>query len=726
MVTAQKRRLTLSTQVMIALAFGIAVGIVSGEHAGFLQLFGKAFILLLQMTVLPYITLSLISGLGKLTLEEVKSLALKVGFILVLSWLLAFAVILASPLAYPDWTSATFFSTSLIEKPPEVNFLQLYIPSNPFFSLANNIVPAAVVFSIAVGVALIGVPNKMTLIEPLTILSSALMKVTTTVAKLTPYGVFAIVASTAGTMGLEELGRLQVFLITYMVLALLLTFGILPIMVTSLTPLSYRQVVGQTRDVLITAFATGSGLIVLPLIIERTRDLLRTGHLGDEETAVLPDVIIPAFFNFPKIGTLLPMSFVLFAGWFSGAMVSAAQYPIFITSGLASFFGSVNVAIPFLLDLLRIPADMFQLYVATSVITGRFGVMLAVMHSLVLALLGSCAVSGLLTLRWGRIVRNLILSVAVTVVALLGCRLLFSLIFDNAYDKDKMIAGMQLLRHPGPATVFTADDPPTPLPPLASPRQSRLERVRQRGVLRAGYRTDALPNSYFNGDGQLVGFDIDMAYVLAKDLKVDLEFVPVETAKMAAQLDRGDCDIVMSGVAITPERALEMAFSNPYIEETMALVVTDHRRDAFRNLAALKRMQPLRLAVPDVPYYIDKLKHYLPQAEVTTIPSVQTFFKELGGQFDGLVFSAEAGSAWSLLYPSYTVVVPQPRTGAIPMAFPIAKGDLEMVAFINNWLALKKQDGTIQAFYDYWILGKNAVPVKPRWSVIRNVLHWGD
>jgi ABC-type amino acid transport substrate-binding protein len=158
----------------------------------------------------------------------------------------------------------------------------------------------------------------------------------------------------------------------------------------------------------------------------------------------------------------------------------------------------------------------------------------------------------------------------------------------------------------------------------------------------------------------------------------------------------------------------------------MALVVTDHRRDAFRNLAALKRMQPLRLAVPDVPYYIDKLKHYLPQAEVTAIPSVQTFFKELGGQFDGLVFSAEAGSAWSLLYPSYTVVVPQPRTGAIPMAFPIAKGDLEMVAFINNWLALKKEDGTIQSFYDYWILGKNAVPVKPRWSVIRNVLHWGD
>jgi hypothetical protein len=37
---------------------------------------------------------------------------------------------------------------------------------------------------------------------------------------------------------------------------------------------------------------------------------------------------------------------------------------------------------------------------------------------------------------------------------------------------------------------------------------------------------------------------------------------------------------------------------------------------------------------------------------------------------------------------------------------------------------LKKRDRTIDTLYDYWILGKNAVPKQPRWSVIRNVLHW--
>jgi hypothetical protein len=50
-------------------------------------------------------------------------------------------VVILSPLAFPDWPSATFFSASQIEEPKQVDFLQLYIPSNFFFSLSNAIVP---------------------------------------------------------------------------------------------------------------------------------------------------------------------------------------------------------------------------------------------------------------------------------------------------------------------------------------------------------------------------------------------------------------------------------------------------------------------------------------------------------------------------------------------------------------------------------------------------------
>ena len=46
---------------------------------------------------------------------------------------------------------------------------------------------------------------------------------------------------------------------------------------------------------------------------------------------------------------------------------------------------------PFLLDLFRIPADTFQLFLATGVVNARFGTLLAAVHTLTVALLGACA-----------------------------------------------------------------------------------------------------------------------------------------------------------------------------------------------------------------------------------------------------------------------------------------------------------------------------------------------
>ena len=201
----QRPRLSLSAQVVLGLVLGLVVGLCIGDKAAWLQGIGKAFILLLQMTVLPYITLSLITGLGRLSYQDVKALALKVGALLMGSWVLAFATILLMPLAFPPWEDASFFSTSLVEPPVEMQWLTLFIPSNPFNALANNVVPAVVLFSIAVGAALIGMEEKRDLLKDLTILNQAMIRVTNFVSRLTPLGVFAVVASAAGTMSVEEI-----------------------------------------------------------------------------------------------------------------------------------------------------------------------------------------------------------------------------------------------------------------------------------------------------------------------------------------------------------------------------------------------------------------------------------------------------------------------------------------------------------------------------------------
>lgn len=83
------------------------------------------------------------------------------------------------------------FSSSQIQDQPPVDFLRLYIPSNVFYSLSNALVPAVVVFSILLGVALIQVPGKQRMLDVRSVFGEALMRVTGFVGRLASHGVFA-------------------------------------------------------------------------------------------------------------------------------------------------------------------------------------------------------------------------------------------------------------------------------------------------------------------------------------------------------------------------------------------------------------------------------------------------------------------------------------------------------------------------------------------------------
>jgi Na+/H+-dicarboxylate symporter len=310
-----KRRISTSTQVFIGLGLGLLVGLFFGEEVAFLGIGGDIFIAALQITVIPYVVVALITSLGRLTIDDAKALAVKAGAVLLTLWAIGLIVILSSPLAFPDWPSASFFSTSQIQEPAAVNFLQLYIPSNIFASLSNAIVPAIVVFSILFGVALIQVPHKERIVDTLATVGDTLMTITGFIGKLAPYGVFAITASAAGTIDVNELARLQVYIVIYIALSLILSLWVIPALIASLTPLSYGSVLRAFRGPLVTAFATANLLIVLPVMAADAKRLVTetdgqdTAASEQEESVV--DILIPAAFPFPNLGLLFSLIFVL-------------------------------------------------------------------------------------------------------------------------------------------------------------------------------------------------------------------------------------------------------------------------------------------------------------------------------------------------------------------------------------------------------------------------------
>jgi Na+/H+-dicarboxylate symporter/ABC-type amino acid transport substrate-binding protein len=716
-------RFSLSTQIAIAVGAGVAAGLLVGERAAALQIVADAYINLLQMTVLPYVTVSIIGGLGGLDPREARALGKRAGIVLVLLWGVGLTAVLLFPLMFPTNQSAAFFSTTLLQEREPFDFLNLYIANNPFHALANNIVPAVVLFSLVVGVALIGVPDKAPLLQMLAAAGRAVSRATNFIVSLTPIGVFAIAAVVAGTLSLEELQRIEVYLISYCGVSLLLALWVLPGLVAALTPVPYRELLSRNRNALVMAFMTTSLFAVLPLITEEAKALVRQYAGGDERHEAATDVIVPASFNFPHTGKLLSISFVVFAAWFSDAYLPISGYAQLVGTGLFVMFGNVNAAIPFLLDLLRVPADTFRLFVTSSVVNARFGTLVAAVHTLTIAVLGTCVMTRTLTIDARKIFRFVIITVMLTVAVVGGTRVLLEVRFHQAYTKDTVLASMRMRRDRGTGTVF---DERHPAPPLPAVSISVLDRVRSRSALRVGYFEDSLPYAFVNLHGELVGFDMEMALQLARDLGVSAEFVPLPRTVLDAGLDSATCDLVMSGVVMTADRALHVQFSAPYLDETVAFIVPDHMASTFSSWESVRAMGRLRIAVPRGAYFMQKIRNELADVDIVPLDRLDDAFRKGHPPFDAITSTAERGSAYTLLHPEYSVAVPKPRPFKVPLAYVPAGRDAAMTALINSWIELKRKDGTLDELFAHWILGQDSSPKQPRWSVLDDVFRKRD
>ena len=727
---------SLALKVLIGFILGILAGLFFGEMTSVLGVVGLGYIRLFQMPVIPYILVSLISGLGKLNFTAAKGIFIKGGIVLLSLWMIIIFVLILIPLGFPSWESASFFSASLIEPAKNINFLDLFLPSNPFHAMANTIIPSVVTFSVAVGFAFIFIPEKSTVIEVFSKLSDSLMLITRWVAKLAPIGVFAIAANAAGTLRFDDLERLQVYIILQGCIALVLTFWILPRLVTVLTPIKYDDIINSVKNPLATAFATANLLVVIPILVDNSKRLIENIKINkikiEEEDSPL-DVIIPASFNFPSMGKLLSLGFIPFAAWYVGSPLSPTQYPTFLIAGIAGFFADGTLATTFLLNLFKIPADMLTLYITVEIFTARFGTLVAAMHTVVLGILATCAIQGLITVRRKKIIRFIITSILLLALIVGSIHFIYTYFFPSNYTKNQVLSNLELLRvrDPQPAKVHKN------LPVINNNTEketyvSRYEQIKANNLFRTCYFPEDYPFSYFNSQGHLVGLDVEMTHILAKELGFKLEFIPVEEGvnqgkQVAAYLNEDYCDLVIPSLALTPQATERVQFTHSFSNRTLAFMVKDYKKDQFINWKELQKNKNLKLAIPsNIPYYIAKLKGLLPDAEVVvTKRQIKDLLESDSNQFDAIVLPAENASAWTILYPSNVVAVPQPIV-SIPVAYMLPKNADSLADIINVWLDLKEKDGTMKSLYNYWVQGNIGSIQKPRWSIIRNVLHWID
>ena len=714
---------TLSSKIIFGLLLGIAVGIFFGDLVGRLSIIGEAFIGLLQMTVLPYIMLSLMVNIGRLSLDKGMEMIKNGAKVLIILLVFGIGVVLVLPLVFPEWVSASYYDVSLIQSSKEIDFLKLFIPSNPFAALAENTVPSVVMFSILVGMGLINVPGKESLLKGLDIMAKALNNVNKLIVKLTPYGVFAIAASTAGTMTLGEIGKLQTYVIVYTAAAVLLALVFLPLIISAVTPFKYFDIFRVTKETLITIFATGKIIIVLPQLIENIKQLYEDYGLLDDEKEQSIEVLFPLAYPFPNLGTLVVFIFVPFAGWFVGNEIGVSEYPTFIGSLLMSSFVAPVSGIPFLLDVMNIPGDVFDLFIVSSVYIDRIRVVLGAMHLITFVIITGAITYGFYKLNVKRMIIAIASSVFGAAILFIPINIYLNYAFEGAYNKDRLIADMDLMSYEIKSTFL---ENPKPIYPRLRRGQSRLDRIKKRKKIRIGFYKDAMPFSYYNLKGDIVGLDIDMAHELAFSLGVSIEFISISDQKLTRNqlLDKDYLDLIMSGTVLTSRYAEGHTITNGYLDVSLALVAKS-KLDVLRNYDELYNSL-VNVSVTPENDFADIFKKEFPQSITTKTDSIYNFFNGYYPEIDALLTTAEAGSAWTLLYPEYQVVSPFKEPITLPLVYTIGSADSEFETFLNHWIELNKKDKTITKLYEYWILGKDVVKEKPRWSVIHDVLHWID
>jgi hypothetical protein len=169
-------------------------------------------------------------------------------------------------------------------------------------------------------------------------------------------------------------------------------------------------------------------------------------------------------------------------------------------------------------------------------------------------------------------------------------------------------------------------------------------------------------------------------------------------------------------------------YSASYFDAVLGFAVRDADRREFTQLESIRQRRALRLGLIATEASLEqRVREALAGVAVEFVAhgSPREFFEGQRADIDAFVMTAESAAAWTLLYPAFAAVVPQPLLLGLPVGIATRRGDPDLAAFIDAWLAMQRVSGATQRAYDYWVLGRGADERRRRWSVLHDVLGWG-
>ena len=231
-------------------------------------------------------------------------------------------------------------------------------------------------------------------------------------------------------------------------------------------------------------------------------------------------------------------------------------------------------------------------------------------------------------------------------------------------------------------------------------KSSIIDKVMRKGKLRVGLAS-FVPWAMQDKKGEWIGFEIDVAKQLAKDMDVEIEFVPTKWDGLIPSLLTGKFDMIIAGMTGTPQRALKINFTNPYdfsgmnvvVHKDFAEGVTDYMDLDKKGNTIISRVGTTGAALA---------KETFKNATVRLFPDEGPMVQELlNGKAAAFLGSAPQPAQLAAKYPE-TLMFLDKNLVQQPICIGVPKGDPDTLAYLNNWITTVRNNGFIQKKVEYW------------------------
>ncbi len=232
-------------------------------------------------------------------------------------------------------------------------------------------------------------------------------------------------------------------------------------------------------------------------------------------------------------------------------------------------------------------------------------------------------------------------------------------------------------------------------------QESTLEQIMQRGTMRVGMST-FVPWAMQDKKGEFIGFEIDVATRLAKDMGVRIEFIPTKWSGIIPALLTGKFDVIIGGMGIKPDRNLKVNFSMPYDYTGMSIVAHREKARGFNSLEDFNK-PGVTLAARLGTTAASAAENFMPEASLRLFDDEAQAIQELlNGRVYAVIASSPLPAFQALMHPERLFLPIEDTFTQEPIGFAVKKGDFDTINFLDNWIRFVQAEGWLEKRKKYW------------------------